>query len=133
MGDVYQYDPTYDSRRYASTNSAIKAFATGPQGNAVRSFNVGIEHLGTAEELGQALENGNVQLLNAARRTRSRPFSATTPRQISTPQNSLSLMKSQRLSLADKLPSVTARAYRSSFQPRAARNSSRASLAHSSS
>ena len=79
MGDVMLYDPTYDQRRYNSTNQAITAFAKGKQGDAVRSFSVAIEHLGTAEELGKALQNGDIQLLNRVRNTFKAQFGYDAP------------------------------------------------------
>ena len=79
MADLYQYDPTYDARRFNSTNQAIKLFSIGKQGDAIRSFSVAIEHLGTAEELGQALQNGDIQLLNRAKNAIKTQFGYDAP------------------------------------------------------
>lgn len=46
--------------------TAAKAFATGKQGQTVNSLNVGISHLGALQGYADALQNGNVQLLNQA-------------------------------------------------------------------
>lgn len=45
------------------TRSAV-AFASGKQGDQVRFLNVAIDHLGTLEQLGLALKNGDVQVVN---------------------------------------------------------------------
>lgn len=49
---------------YGAENKATRDFATGPQGNAIRSFSVAIDHLGTAEEIGKALQTNDVTALN---------------------------------------------------------------------
>lgn len=64
MGDVMMYDPTYDQREYNKRNTAVTRFSSGKQGDAIRSFGVSLEHLQTADELGKALKNGDVQALN---------------------------------------------------------------------
>lgn len=61
-----QYDPTFDQKEYNTRYNAINKFATGQQGNTVRSLNVAIDHMDTARALGDALKNGNVPLFNAA-------------------------------------------------------------------
>lgn len=79
MGDLFIYDPTYDQRRFNQTNRAITGWAQSPEGRATRSLSVVIEHLGTAEELGQALQNGNVQLLNQLKNTLKTQFGYAGP------------------------------------------------------
>lgn len=64
MGDVMLYDPTYDQRRYNQTNRAITSWAQSQEGRQTRSFSVLIDHLGTAQELGEALQNDDVQAIN---------------------------------------------------------------------
>lgn len=58
---------SYDQKEYGSRTAAVKAFATGTQGNAVRSFDVAIDHLHTLSELAKAMENGDVKLINMVR------------------------------------------------------------------
>lgn len=53
-----------ENARIGSMATAAKAFATGKQGQAVNSFNVGIAHLTTMQDLADALGNGNIQLFN---------------------------------------------------------------------
>jgi hypothetical protein len=48
-----------------SKTQAIKAFATGKQGQQVNAFNTAIDHLGTMDKLSDALANGDVKAINA--------------------------------------------------------------------
>lgn len=43
---------------------AIQRFMSGPQGNTTRSLGVVVDHLGTARELGDALQNGDIRAFN---------------------------------------------------------------------
>ncbi len=49
---------------YRARGAAVQGFATGTQGNTIRSFNTLSEHLETIRNLGEALQNGDVQLFN---------------------------------------------------------------------
>lgn len=64
MSMVMQYKPDYDQQEYGVTGKTERDFATGKQGNSVRAFNVALEHLDTLKGLGEALDNGNVQVIN---------------------------------------------------------------------
>jgi hypothetical protein len=55
-------------------SKATRDFATGPQGNTVRSFSVAISHLDTLQQLGEALQAGDVQRVNQMRNAWSREF-----------------------------------------------------------
>lgn len=59
-----QFDPSYDQKNYNAISQAVNKFATGPQGNAVRSLNVAIEHMDTARKLGEALKNKDTPIFN---------------------------------------------------------------------
>ena len=59
-----QYNPDFDQKNYNTISQAINRFATGPQGNTVRSLNVAIEHMDTARKLGDALKNTDFPLFN---------------------------------------------------------------------
>lgn len=61
---VNQYDPTYDEADAKSRYKAMSDFATGKNGNTVRSLNVSIDHLSTLQNAANALKNGNVQMFN---------------------------------------------------------------------
>ncbi len=58
---AYQADPDFNENRF---NAASK-FDTGPQGNQIRSFNVGISHLDTLSKLADALENKDTKFINS--------------------------------------------------------------------
>lgn len=62
--DVKQYDPTYDQTHFQEKTGVIQNFSRGPASQAVNSLNVSVAHLGTLAELGDALNNGNVPLIN---------------------------------------------------------------------
>ena len=79
MGDLFIYDPTYDQRRFNQTNRAITGWAQSPEGRATRSLSVVIEHLDTAQELAQALQNNDTQLLNRVKNTFKTQFGYDAP------------------------------------------------------
>ncbi len=58
---------------------AVQAFDTGKQGDTVRSLNVSVAHLETLRELGEALDNGDVNLINKARQRFSEEFGVPAP------------------------------------------------------
>lgn len=64
LQQVTQYKPDYNQQDYGQSDTAIKAFNTGKQGNSVRAFNVALEHLDTLKELGNALANKDLQGVN---------------------------------------------------------------------
>lgn len=59
---------------YSSEQKATRDFGSGTQGNAIRSFSVALDHLDVAEQLGQALKNGDNQRVNALRNTIKEQF-----------------------------------------------------------
>lgn len=68
FADAALKNPDIDFSRISSDiNSSRKAdteFATGKAGNAIRSFNVGISHLDTLNNLADALNNGDLKAFN---------------------------------------------------------------------
>lgn len=64
MARVLELNPTYDQKTYATSQKSANDFATGKNGNTVRSLNVAIDHLGTLNELAGALNNGDLQAVN---------------------------------------------------------------------
>lgn len=64
MARVMQINPQYDAKDWTTHTKAEKDFATGKQGNTVRSFNVALSHLDTLDKLSEALNNGDVKLIN---------------------------------------------------------------------
>lgn len=63
----------------AAQIKATRDFATGQQGNQVRSLNVSIAHLDTLGKLGDALNNGDVQLLNKVKNAYTQQFGGEAP------------------------------------------------------
>jgi len=64
MAEVSRRNPDYDAKEYFTRAKSEKDFATGRQGNTIRSFNVAISHLNTLDALATALDNGDVQRVN---------------------------------------------------------------------
>lgn len=58
-----------NKQEFAVRSKALKDFSTGTQGQMVNSFNTAINHLDTLRDLGTALKNGNVQVVNKAANT----------------------------------------------------------------
>lgn len=49
---------------FQSGGTALTRFTSGPQGNAIRSFNVLVDHLGTLGQAADELKNGNTRVAN---------------------------------------------------------------------
>lgn len=84
-----QYDPTFDQKNYNTQSSAINKFATGTQGNVTRSLNVAIEHIETARRLGDALQNGNMQVFNKMAQEFAKQTGSPTPTNFDSVKNIL--------------------------------------------
>jgi transcriptional regulator NrdR family protein len=67
MARVMDINPNYQAARYGAQATALRQFGTGRQGDAIRSMNVAISHLGTFEQLVDALQSGDVRVLNQAK------------------------------------------------------------------
>lgn len=67
MSAAAQYDPAYRQEEYGARAKATRDFSTGPQGNAIRTFDVGIDHLDTLQKYAKALDNGDKPLINKIR------------------------------------------------------------------
>lgn len=61
-----EINPDFNAQNYDVSLKAAKDFSTGKQGQGVKSFNVALSHLDTLGSLSDALQNGNVPLLNKA-------------------------------------------------------------------
>jgi hypothetical protein len=79
MARVLEINPDYSAKDYGTGSKAEKDFATGKQGNSVRSFNVAIDHLGTLSSLADALDNGDMQLVNKVGNMVATQTGATAP------------------------------------------------------
>jgi len=66
MDLVNQTYPNYDAKQYATMGTAEKAFTSGKKGDTTRSLNVAVDHLGTLQQVADALQNGDTRLFNQA-------------------------------------------------------------------
>jgi hypothetical protein len=64
MSRVAEINPQFRSQTFGTGSKAEKDFATGKQGNSVRSFNVSLTHLDTLDKLADALHNKDTQAIN---------------------------------------------------------------------
>lgn len=64
MARVMDIKPDYSAKDYGTGAKAEKDFATGKQGNSVRSFNVALSHLDTLGNMADALKNNDTRLFN---------------------------------------------------------------------
>lgn len=64
MQRVSQINPDYDATTYGAKTAAAKGFTSGQQGNALRSISTANEHLGQLDQLGDALNNGDMNVIN---------------------------------------------------------------------
>jgi len=62
--DATAEDVAKAAQNYQSGGSALTKFTSGPQGNAIRSFNVLVDHLGTLDTAVDALKNGDITSFN---------------------------------------------------------------------
>jgi hypothetical protein len=60
-----QYDPTFDATNAAARSGTRKDFTSGQAARNVTAINTAIGHLGTLDQLGDALKNNDPRLLNA--------------------------------------------------------------------
>jgi len=64
MSRVKDLNPDYRAGDVESSIKATKDFATGKNGNTVRSLNVAVNHLNTLGQLSEALNNNDINLFN---------------------------------------------------------------------
>lgn len=64
LARVMEINPDYDSTTVDAKKKAARDFTSGSQGNSLRSFAVAGEHLTQLGELVDAMNNGNMQLVN---------------------------------------------------------------------
>jgi hypothetical protein len=64
IAEAAKINPDLDAKVYGTMAKAEKDFATGKQGNAVRSFNVAVDHLSTLSDLAVSLKNGDIKAVN---------------------------------------------------------------------
>ena len=66
MGEVMRLNPTYDQTKYDARNKLRADFTSGKTGNNIDALNTAVDHLNTLKELGEGLQNSDVQMVNAA-------------------------------------------------------------------
>jgi hypothetical protein len=64
LGRVMEINPNYDATSILAKKKAASDFTTGALGNSLRSFAVAGQHLDQLGALADAMNNGNVQLVN---------------------------------------------------------------------
>lgn len=64
MRQVKAINPDYDATQYATKNRARQAFASGKQGDIVRSLSVATDHLDQLSQAADALKNKDTQIVN---------------------------------------------------------------------
>jgi hypothetical protein len=64
LGRVMEINPQYDFTDVTAKKQAAAAFTSGKEGAAMRSFAVAGQHLDQLGQLADALDNGNLQLVN---------------------------------------------------------------------
>lgn len=79
MARVMELNPDYQSNEYGARSKAYKDFASGKNGNQVRSFNVAISHLDSLQKIADAMDNGDIPVLNKLRNEFSRQTGKATP------------------------------------------------------
>lgn len=79
MRQVMVQNPNYQGQLYPTIQKTLGAFASGREGAQVKSFNVAIDHLDTLDKLSDALQNGNLRMINAAAQEVSKSTGAAPP------------------------------------------------------
>jgi hypothetical protein len=64
MQAVQKENPSYDATQYVTKNKARESFATGRQGDTVRSLSVATDHLNQLQTAATAMQNGDIKLAN---------------------------------------------------------------------
>jgi hypothetical protein len=58
--------PGYDAKQYGTMSAGEKAFTSGKKGDTTRALNVAVDHLGTLQQVADALQNNDTRLFNQA-------------------------------------------------------------------
>lgn len=72
-------NPDYQEAKFDQSAKALRDFGTGKQGDIARSLDVSVAHLDTLRELGDALDNGDITLINAAKQAFAEQFGVAAP------------------------------------------------------
>jgi hypothetical protein len=79
MARAIEINPDYQESRYPEVSKAMGAFGSGPQGNTIRSLNVGVQHLNLFDEAAAALGNGDMRAINSLKNTFQAQFGVAPP------------------------------------------------------
>jgi hypothetical protein len=79
LSRVMEINPQYDFTDVTAKKKAASDFTTGTQGNAMRSFAVASQHLDQLNQLVDALDNGNVQIVNKVKNAYQAQTGQTAP------------------------------------------------------
>lgn len=79
MARVEKFNPNYDAKEWGKRNAGEKAFGTGKQSDTVRSIGTAYRHLDTLSQLGEALANGDTQVINRVANTVSAQMGGAPP------------------------------------------------------
>lgn len=79
MKEILKVNPKYDETKYEARQKQADNFAAGPLGATTRSLGVGVAHLEVLQGLGEALQNGDVQMVNAAKQEWAKQFGGAAP------------------------------------------------------
>jgi Transglycosylase SLT domain len=79
MNRVHDFNGDYNAQFYTTSLGAQKAFTSGQDGRQVQSFSTAISHLDVLEKLATALQNGEVQSINAAKNLYQQQFGTPAP------------------------------------------------------
>lgn len=66
---VSQYDPSFDAVNYNARAGTRRDFTSGKAANNLTAINTAIGHLGSLQKAGEALNNGDIPMLNKALNT----------------------------------------------------------------
>lgn len=76
---VSAINPSYQQTNYNEANATKLAFAKGPQGQSVQSLNSTISHMDLMKQYVTALNNGDIQTVNALKNAVKTEFGGTAP------------------------------------------------------
>lgn len=79
MARVMELNPDYQANEFGARSKAYKDFASGKNGNQVRSFNVAISHLDSLQKIADTMDNGDLPALNKLRNEFARQTGKAAP------------------------------------------------------
>lgn len=79
MSRVSDLNPDFDAKHYKTIQKVDNDFATGKEGGTVRSINAVTQHLSLYGQLAEALDNGDIQLINQAKAAIGKAFGTAPP------------------------------------------------------